>query len=163
MKRIIRTRLLMASAGMLALACASGGGSSGNRVSGCRLAAQDSVFLARGPVYRDCAVDVRAVQLNNVPLDYRPTTVPRGTRCYEAQLLFVVDTRGVPEVETARVVRASDSGLSEALLRTLPQWRYRPAQKDGVPVRQIVTMRREIAVGVVVVRSGSPPPPPPRC
>ena len=150
------------------LACAGNPGpSSGER---CALAAADTVYLAAGPVYRDCAVDVRAriIGQRASPTDYRPTATPsRGDRCIAAEVQFVVDPQGVPEAGTARVVRADDPALGEALLRVLPQWRYSPAQKDGTAVRQIVRERSAIAIGFTVVRvsgagSVTPPPPPPR-
>ena len=150
------------------IACAGNPGpSSGER---CALAAADTVYLATGPVYRDCAVDVRAriIGQRAAPTDYRPTATPaRGDRCIVAEVQFVVDPQGVPEAGTARVVRADDPGLGEAVLRVLPQWRYSPAQKDGSAVRQIVRERSAIAIAFTVVRvSGSgggtlPPPPPP--
>ncbi|MGH7471598.1 MAG: hypothetical protein ACRENP_26900 [Longimicrobiales bacterium] len=156
--------VMIAAASVLALACASGGsGGSGSSRARCRLAPQDSVFLANGPVYRDCAVDARAVLLNpNVAIDYRPT-ITSGSRCYEVQLVFVVDARGIPETQSARVVKATEPNLANAVLASLGQFRYQPAQKEGVPVRQIVQFGRRMSVGLVAVRSGTPPPRPPGC
>jgi hypothetical protein len=115
-------------------------------------------------VYRQCDVDKRARWINEsaVRTNYRPPTPPAaarntGTICYDGDLEFVVDERGLPEVETARVVRATDPETGNAVLQSLPQWRFEPAQKGGVPVRQIVRERHIVAamtVTAVVVRQG---------
>jgi hypothetical protein len=121
----------------------------------------DSVYVQGQTLYRDCAVDVRAVLLNpTAPVDFQPS----GARnCYSAAIEFVVDTAGVPELGTARVVRANSDELARALIAALPQWRYRPARKTGLAVRQLVRLER--AVTLVAVPAGSVPSPtsrPPR-
>jgi len=78
--------------------------------------------------------------------------------CYSADLEFVVDSTGRPETSTARVVRANDSNYAQAVLATVPSWRYEPASRDGMPVRQIVTSHQAAAQVVVSAPAGSPPP-----
>jgi hypothetical protein len=157
------TLLLFALAAIpLAAACASAGGAAGARGE-CLLSAEDSVYLSGGPVFRDCAVDQAArLTTPNAPIDYRPSASARsGNRaCWLAELQFVVNAAGVPEKETAKIVRTTDPGFAEAVLSSLPSWRYRPAEKEGIPVRQIVRERRAIALAVVAVGSGQSPRPP---
>lgn len=145
-----------------ALAC--GGAPDGVADAGpCALAAQDSAYLASGPVFPECDVDRRArLTTPNVRLDYRPTAVTRsGRQCEAAVVRFVVDRAGVPEVATARVLSATDAALGDAVLASLPHWRYRPAEKDGVPVRQVVQERRTLSIAISP--QGQTPPRGPRC
>ena len=91
-----------------------------------------------------------------------------GSACYSADLLFVVDSAGRPESSTVQVVRTTDRAFADAVVETVALWRYEPAIRDGVRVRQIVTTHQAIASVVVAVPAGSPPPsrPPlnmPRC
>jgi hypothetical protein len=128
----------------------------------CLLADDDSTFLAGGPVFRECAVDEPARERRRIPpTGFRPQTPPAGggMKCYLVELEFVVDTNGMPETKTARVRRSTDTNYTDAVLTTLAQWRYSPAKKDGMPVRQIVRETSAAAVGVTVVRAGDPTPP----
>lgn len=152
------------TAGLVAaLGCASAGGGSGAHRSGCELRRTDSVFAATGPVFRDCAVDGKASLLvANARIDFQP---PRAvTNCYSAEVEFVVDTNGTPELQTARIVRTTDQSFGQAVLTAVAGWRYKPAERDGHRVRQIVEDRRMAQTAVVIVPAGSPPPsgPPPR-
>jgi hypothetical protein len=150
------------------LGACSGAGTGSRGRTNCGLAPEDSVHLAAGPVYRDCSVDTRArLSTPNIRTEYKPSTMPPPGRvaCYSAQIRFVVDIHGIPETETAKVVRANDPGFGEAVLATLSSWRYEPAKYQGEAVRQIVEERRTMAIAVAVVRAGQagPPPPPPSC
>jgi TonB family protein len=48
---------------------------------------------------------------------------------------FVLDTAGVPQIETFRIVSSPHEGLSEAVRAVLPSWRYTPARVGGRKVR----------------------------
>jgi Gram-negative bacterial TonB protein C-terminal len=146
-------------------ACA---GSSGRRTTSedCGLRTQDSTFLARGVVYRECAVDrpTRMTTEGTRP-NYQPSGRPSG--CFSAEVEFVVDTAGFPEVETVRVVRTNEPGFAQAVLNVVPSWRYQPAVREGRKVRQIKMEKRMVAFRTVAVPAGSGPPrlpsSPPRC
>ena len=133
----------------------------------CVLTHADSAYLASAPVYRDCAVDRRARLLTTaVRPEFSPSSRPAGgTACYSAQIEFVVDSAGVPELATARVVRTNNPSFADAVLATVPGWRYLPALKNGIPVRQIVRENQSMAVQVMQVRAGDVPRPgrAPRC
>jgi hypothetical protein len=140
-----------------AAACASANGKSASR-SPCPLLERDSVFVpGSSPVYRDCAVDRTARLLTtDVRPDFRPTT-PRST-CYSVDLEFVVDPTGKPEAGTAHIVRANDQEFGASVLASLTSWKFDPAMRGGVPVRQIVTEHKSVSTVVVAVRQGSGPP-----
>ena len=155
-----------------AVGCASGGG--GTAAAPCAPQPADSVYQASEPAFRACAVERPARLLNaSREINWQPpsgSTQP-GTRCFVTQLEFVVDTTGIPEPGTARIVSSNEPGFAQAVLAGLPDWRYRPALRSGVPVRQIVTERRTTALvtRLVAVPAGSgppaapPPTSPPRC
>lgn len=124
------------------------------------------MYLAGGPVYRDCAVDRRAKLLGSLPApNLELVTQPTGTpACWSAELQFVVDTAGEPEPTTVRVLRTSDPSFADAVIVTLPQWKYQPALKDGVAVRQIVRQKRTMSMQRVSARPGDVRPgPAPLC
>jgi hypothetical protein len=156
--RLNCTLLMLVSAVTVAGAgCASAPRGSQSKAASCPSAERDSVFAAAGPVYRDCAVDVRAKNLTRPRLDYRPTSPPRNGACYSAEIEFVVNAKGVPETNTARVVYTNDQGLAEATIASLSGWRYEPARLGDVPVRQIVTEKNSMSAMVVMVPQGSAP------
>jgi len=131
----------------------------------CALTPRDSLYLANGPLYRECAVDRPARLLTrDVRLDFDPPPPTGAAVCYKAEIEVVIDTAGVPETETARLVQATDVAFGEAALRAVPALRYRPARKDGAAVRQVVQETRAVAVvpfssTVISDRPVRPPPP----
>ncbi len=122
----------------------------------CELEPSDSVFARGRPLFRECSVDrpARFVKSSVVPM-FRPSTME--SRCYTATLTFVVDSTGKPETATAQV-RSNDFDFGQSWLAILGQWRYEPAIRNGIPVRQIVTSQQKAATVVVAVPAGSPPP-----
>ena len=147
----------LAAALLLAVACASAK-SAGPRGASCPLTQQDSAFLGRGSVYRDCAVDTKAKLVQQTArIDYRPTRP--GNACYSADVELVVDTLGKPEISTVRVIRANDRGFADAMVASVPGWQFEPATLGGKRVRQIVNQHQAIGTVVVAVPAGSPPPP----
>jgi len=133
----------------------------------CALAAADSVYLDGGPVFRDCAVDRKAKMMGTPRFDFTPQVSANSrTNCYAVEVQFVVAPDGMPEWRTARFISSNDAGLERAILAALPSWRFEPAQRDGVPVRQIVSQR--LSAALVVVRATGPgavrpPSRPPNC
>ena len=155
-----------------ATACASGSSADPEQArQPCLLSSADSAHISGGPLYRECAVDT-PVKALSTPLNYnpstRPSTPPRpGTTCYTAEVRFVVGPDGRPEPETVRLVRTNDSSIGQSLVQSVHGWRYSPALRGGVPVRQIVSVRRTVALAVVTTSSASGRPSrsalPPRC
>jgi hypothetical protein len=138
------------------VACASAGNKVAAREA-CVVPARDSAFVGVRPVYMDCAVDRPARFIStDVHPNFRPEM--RATACYFADLEFVVDSLGRPEVATARVERSNYQPFGTAVLETLQAWKYEPAMRDGKTVRQIVTTHQTAATMIVVSKGPGPPP-----
>jgi hypothetical protein len=104
-------------------------------------------------VYRSCEVGVVAKAIGVAPrLVYTPANV--RIACSSALIEFVVDSTGTPESIGARIVRATDADLGEALLATVNGRRYTPATLDGRQVRQVVRESVSLVARVVAVSSG---------
>jgi hypothetical protein len=118
----------------------------------CALDPEDAVRFGAEPPLPECAVDRRATQVNasTVRIDYRPTLETEG--CITARVRFVVDTSGVPETLTARILSTNDFAYAQAVLQSMRFWRYSPARRAGHKVRQLVTDDRTIVMRVEVVR-----------
>ena len=115
--------------------------------SKCQLSKADSAYVADKPLYRDCAVDQKAQLIGLAPNpDLREMPQRPGT--YRVVIQFVVDTLGTPESGTVHVTRTTSNEFAEAVLATIPRLHYRPAHKDGVAVRQIVTIDREVRAAI---------------
>jgi TonB family protein len=56
---------------------------------------------------------------------------------------FVVNREGAAEVESFKVLKASDPQFVDAVKAVLPQMRFYPAQVDGQPVKQLTQMSFE--------------------
>lgn len=153
-------RSLLVFSAISMAACAGRSGSS--RAEACALTESDSTYLALGRVYRDCAVDHRAQVVDrSAHADFQPR--PQGlSSCYTAEIEFVVSASGVPEIEEAKVLRTNDPSFAQAALAAMARWRYKPADIDGLPVRQIVREKMKIGVVLVAVPAGQTPRPPTR-
>ena len=58
--------------------------------------------------------------------------------CLNAVLEFVVEVDGQPNAKSARVIKTNDEGFARNLVRRLGRARYRPAERNGEKVRQLV-------------------------
>jgi hypothetical protein len=148
---------LLASIALTACASASPTPSA----TSCGLKSADSVFVSRGPVYRACAVERQVQVISKHQPDFQPDRSVAQT-CYSAEIEFVVDTTGAPELGEARVLHANNPNFADAALRALATWRYRPALLHGVPVRQLTSETFGVASVIVAVPAGTMPRPPDR-
>jgi tetratricopeptide (TPR) repeat protein len=64
---------------------------------------------------------------------WRPPNAVIGARAYQGHLRIVIDATG--QVESAALVRPFLPGYDDLLVQAARGWRFRPATKDGVPVR----------------------------
>jgi hypothetical protein len=72
-------------------------------------------------------------------LTVRPAITPAEERPPQRVVIqFVVDTLGVPDSASFRVLIAADSTLLNASRRVFRDWRFRPALLNGCPVPQAV-------------------------
>lgn len=150
--------LLFATMGVVACAGAS---QATTGATSCSLKSADSVFVSQGPVYRACAVERQVQVIAKQHPDFRPDR-SSGQSCYSAEIEFVVDTTGTPELGEARVLRANNPNFADAALRALASYRYKPAYLNGVPVRQLTTEKFGMASVIVAVPAGTMPRPPDR-
>ena len=134
----------------------------------CDPIASDSARFGPAPVYAACEVD-RAARLRGRP-QASGVTFPVGVTCLSAEFEFVVDERGAPVVESAKLLFASTPEYAEAVKKMLARVRYAPAQRQRTPVRQLVAERfsqqevdlseRRVPFTVVTVTPGANPPAP---
>ena len=130
--------------GVLLLGLGAGSASAQAPPRPCSVTVVQSSYEQHGPAYRDCDVDQPA----RLRRDRAPAFVfPTDERCATAELVFVVDTTGVPDSATAVIVETDAPDFARLLVQTLASWRYRPAQLHGVLVRQVVRERRIMANG----------------
>jgi hypothetical protein len=116
----------------------------------------DSGYGLGVPVYRECGVDRPARVRGRPPqMDFRPTTASQP--CYRAVIEMVVDENGDPMTATARIVRTTNADFGQAAMTSALMMRYHPARKDGVAVRQVVSVDRAALVQVRVVGEMTPP------
>ena len=114
----------------------------------CDHADQDTSHYLHTPLYRACAVSVKARPIaNDVRPEFRATG--RDRSCFSAVVRVAVDTAGFPESRTARVVRATDPGFADAVLAIVPTLRFEPARLGERRVRQLFELRE-----VMVIRQG---------
>ena len=116
--------------------------------SACDHEDQDTSHYLHTPLYRACAVSVKARAIaNDVRPEFRATG--RDRSCYAAVIQVAVDTLGLPEGRTARVVRSTDPGFAAAVLAIVPALRFEPARLGERRVRQLFELRE-----VMVIRQG---------
>ncbi len=127
----------------------------------CSVSAIDSRIYGSGEIHRDCDVDQPA-KLIDAP---RPAVkLQQDPICVFTELEFAVDEEGRPIAATARSKRGNSRKFTELTLKSLPDWRYSPAIKNGIAVRQVVKARvareNEKLLTVTLMRPGDRPPPP---
>ena len=117
-------------------------------------------WIGGTPVFRDCSVDRAARPSGQAPrVQYAPNS---DQYCYHAIIDVVVDASGRPVPSSVKTVRSNEHGYLQAVIASLGERRYEPAQLDGRNVPQIVRINVAIAGGVTVVRDGAPTPRAPR-
>ena len=160
MPRYLLSIAMMAVVG----ACASGPNGGSAQQQGCALAPGDSVYLKGRPVYRECAVEQRATAIDRTahPELHLSSPPPGGHACYSAEIEFVVDEQGIPEIETATVLHTNNEEFARATMTAISRWHYKPALLRGSPVRQIVREQQKVSVELVAVPAGQMPRPPAR-
>jgi protein TonB len=71
-------------------------------------------------------------------IDPEPSPEARGKHITRAVVLLrrVIETDGT--VSNIQVYKAAGYGLDERAIESVRQWRFKPARKNGVPVRVLV-------------------------
>lgn len=93
-------------------------------------------------IYFAFEVDSSAAFVADSSLPVRPAPDQRAARTNPSALLFtvVVDTLGVPELPTFKVLRMPSRARVNAVRAVLARWRFTPARVDGCPVRQLMEL-----------------------
>jgi TonB family protein len=78
--------------------------------------------------------------LVQVPPEYPPDVRAQGI---EGRVTFqmIIDTAGVPELDSFRIVSSPSTYLSEAVKVAVAAWRYTPARVNGRAVRVRIEQR----------------------
>ena len=89
------------------------------------------------PGYFEFQVEQPARLLNTVQPSY-PAALRQAGVSGSVMAQFVVDTTGLAEVSTFRVLESTDPLFTAAVRNALPKMRFEPAQVDGHKVRQLM-------------------------
>jgi len=74
-----------------------------------------------------------------------PTGLPTRYEGATVEVAFTVDATGQPR--NIQLLQESDSRLIKRLVLAISQWRFTPAQKNGVPVSTRVVMPLKLLAG----------------
>lgn len=90
------------------------------------------------PAYFEFQVEKQATPLPGSPQPPYPSMLRSANVAGEVLAQFVVDTSGMVELDTFKVLKSSHDLFTQAVRQTLPQMRYSPAVVGGRKVRQLV-------------------------
>lgn len=82
-------------------------------------------------------VDVNPVPVKTPPPEY-PLTMKREGVSGVVAVSAVIDEKGA--VISATVAKSSQADFEAAAVEAVKKWKFKPAQKDGVPVKMKVTV-----------------------
>ena len=98
-----------------------------------------AALVASATVFTADQVDQAAAPDSASPIaPYYPDALKRARTAGDVLIEFVVDTAGVPELETVGIVAASHPAFANAARAAVGAARFSPAVKAGRPVRQLV-------------------------
>jgi hypothetical protein len=144
---------------LLILAAGTAGVASGQDVKrACTVQVPRGASIAGPPVYRDCDVDKPAQVRSEGAIDFTP---PAGTVrsgdwwCEKAEVTMLVDSTGRPELASVRVTATTTPEFAAALIGSLSTTRFRPAEREGRKVRQVVRYDRGLVIHKLTRLSGS--------
>src|SRR5690348_4734153 len=90
------------------------------------------------PAYFEFQVERPASPLPGSPQPTYPPELRSAKIAGEVLAQFVVDTSGVVELDSFKVLKSTHALFTQAVRQTLPQLRYSPAEVAGRKVRQLV-------------------------
>lgn len=114
---------------------------------------------AGGPatVLTELEVDTAVERLPGSASPAYPAELLRRNVEGSVSITYIVDTVGLADSSSIRVVAATDPGFVEAVRDALPRMRFRPALLGGVKVRQLV--QQTFSFRIRRQEQGTPPPP----
>lgn len=134
---------------VLVLASLAGSAAAQRRGGRCIGAPPDTTTTGPNTIYRSCDVDRAAKLTKSVRPAFDPDTEHPVPQCVRAEVEFVVGVDGIPETSGAHVVSGNSTVLADAVIAALPGFRYTPAVRDGLPVRQWARFKWSISVSVI--------------
>lgn len=87
--------------------------------------------------YPEAEVDRPVSLVHRVAPEY-PEAVLRSAARGQVVVQIAVDSAGVPQLETVRILESPDPRLTRAVVAAVLQWRFEPARRGGRAVRQFV-------------------------
>lgn len=81
-----------------------------------------------------------AKPLPNSPWPKLPPLMQDAGLGGEVVASFIVDTTGVPDSLSIKVIKSSHQMLTNAVIAKIPAMRFTPAERRGTKVRQLVEM-----------------------
>ena len=121
----------------------------------------DSTFADFGTVYSACQVNKPAKLRSRLRPAYTPSPGASIPSCLKAVVDAVIDENGQVIVPSIRLVSTTDRLFSEAVIEEVRMAKYEAAQKEGVPVRQVLRLEhggvvfQRVSIGAV---NGAPTP-----
>ena len=89
------------------------------------------------PVFLPVVLDSKPRAIES-PLPPSLDSLARAVKPGRVMVEFIVDTMGVPEPGSVRVLTSPDTALSRAAAAAVLLWRFRPGRVHGHPVRVLV-------------------------
>ena len=99
---------------------------------------------AVGPVLREAEVDLPVRVASRSSPRYPGARLGTGTIGW-VQLSYIVNALGCVEPKSFRVLAATDSLFAAAAREALQRFRFHPAERGGVKVRQVIVQTTRIA------------------
>lgn len=96
------------------------------------LAILGSLYAATDSLAQSAAFDVRPTPIKTPPPEY-PHSLRRDGISGIVAVKVEIDETG--SVINCSVSKSSNAGFDEAALRAVKGWKFKPAQKDGAPVK----------------------------
>lgn len=130
-----------------------------------RLAAMDARALRRASpgrppnatTYYQHAVGCQVVPNRDNPVPAYPHVPAHERLPYQVLAQFVVDTEGRVDLQSFTVPRSTDERFAAAVRAVLPKWRFTPATRRGMRVRQSVHMPIRFVPRIAEARSSGCP------
>ncbi len=100
---------------------------------------------AKPPIFLPVLLDSKLRVLES-PLPPSLDSLARAVKPGRVAVQFVVDTMGVPEPGSVRVLTSPDTALSRAAAAAVLLWRFRPGRVHGHAVRVLVEVPLDLTI-----------------
>ena len=97
-------------------------------------------FKLTGTYYKVGEVSEKATAVKLPPPQY-PFQWSRARVQGSADVIFIINEKG--RTEEIQAVSATDAAFATAAVEAVKKWRFKPAKKDGAPVRVVIVQKIE--------------------